>query len=179
MKTRVGRKAWLEENRHVLLSSSGSLMSFHGHITFFSLQGTFPSGLLHILLSPPGARHSPFCSIFLRRFLSLIAIETVCAYQRHGRDVLSGTQGWLEKADHEQTRGLKVLQRGFCGQVPISVAVLVQKGNGLQKSSAGEMSSWGAAQRLKELIPDALGCLSHGLTLFLLKMMHSIFSYSQ
>lgn len=93
--------------------------------------------------------------------------------------MLTQTQGSLEKADHEQTCRLKVPWRGFCGQVLICIAVSVQKGNRLQKSSAGEVSSWGAAKRLKELIPNALHYLNCGLPLFLLKMMHSIISYSQ
>lgn len=50
------------------------------------------------------------------------------------RDVLTRNQGWLEKADHEQTRRLQVLGRGFCGKVLNCIVVSVQKSNRLQES---------------------------------------------
>lgn len=137
-----------------------SLLSSCGHITFLSLQGMFCSGLLHILLSPPGARQS-----FLQHLSQALPVshchrDSVCLLESLQR-CAQWSPGMAEEGRPWADLELRVPWREFCAQVLICVAVSVQKGSRIQKCSTTEMSSWGPARRLEELIPNALGHLRH------------------
>lgn len=177
MKILVGRKAWLEENKTRI-----AIRLWVTYVILWPHHFLQPAGNISLWASAHSAVSS-WCQTqpFLQHLSQALPLshchrDSVCLWEDTAEMCsLERGDGWRRQTTSRPV-GLRC-----CGEdcVARSCSVSVQKGNRLQKSSAGETNSWGTAQRLKELIPNALGYLNRGLTLFLLKTMHSIISYSQ
>lgn len=156
MKTLMVWKTCLEANWHLLLFSFGFLIVIPwprhfpaGNVSLWSSAHSAVSSWCQTVLFAASFQALPVSHCH-RDSVCLLESLQRCAHSSPG--VAGEGRPW---ADLE----LGVPWREFCAQVQVYVSV--QKGSRLQKYSTTEMSSWGPAKRLQELIPNALGHLRH------------------